>query len=145
MPRQNRPNSTASVARKNTLQTRPRLSGRFLSGERGEDPGQSVELRVERALPAVDLVERGAADLLSAEADHFPRIVVCQRIDCRSPQAGGEHAVERGRAPARLDVPEHGEVSLIGAAGLVDEVAELVSPMVEKYALVEEVMASMEE
>src|SRR5829696_4362706 len=96
-----------------------------LSGERGEDPRQSVELRVERTLPAVDLVERHAADLLSAEADHFPRIVVCQRIDCRSPKAGGEHAVERGRAPARLDVPEHGEVSLIGATGVVDEVVEL--------------------
>src|SRR5215204_6137765 len=98
-----------------------------LSGERREDPGQFVEFRVERALPADDLVERGAADLVPAEADHLPRIVVCQRIDCRGPQAGGEHAVERGRAPARLDVPKHSEVSLIGAAGVVDEVAELAS------------------
>ena len=51
-----------------------------------EDPGQFVEFRVERALCADDLVERGAADLVPAEADHFPRIVVCQRIDCRSPR-----------------------------------------------------------
>ena len=115
MLRQNRPNSTASVARKATLRARPRLSGRFLSRERGEDPGQSVELRV----------ERGAADLVPAEADYLPQMVVCQRIDCRGPQAGGEHAVERGRAPARLDVPKNSEVSLIGAAGVVDEVAEL--------------------
>jgi hypothetical protein len=60
MPRQNGPNSTASVARKATLQARPRLSGRFLSAER--TPGQSVELRV----------ERGATDLVPAEADHLP-------------------------------------------------------------------------
>ena len=54
---------------------------RFLIGERGEDSGQPVEIRVERALLTVDLVKRNAANLLPAEANHLPRTVVCQRMD----------------------------------------------------------------
>jgi hypothetical protein len=41
------------VACRTTLQVPPGHFGRFLIGERGEDPGQPVEIRVERALLAV--------------------------------------------------------------------------------------------
>jgi hypothetical protein len=99
--------------------------GSDLLRQRGEDPGQTVELRVERALRADDFPEGDSLDPVPAEPDHRPGGVLGERLDRRCSKTGGEYAVEGARAAAGLDVPEDCEVSLVGAPGLVDEVAEL--------------------
>ena len=64
-------------------------------------------------------------DLLPRDADHDPGGVVCQGVHGGGAQAGGEEAVEGRRRSAGLDVAEGDEVGLVAAAGVVDELAEL--------------------
>ena len=76
-------------------------------------------------MPANDLFEGDAPDAIRAQPYHRPGIVVGKCLDRRCPQATGKYAVESTRAPARLDMPEHRKVGLVGAPGVVDEVAKL--------------------
>src|SRR5205814_2049410 len=59
------------------------------------------------------VLERDQFDLRRAQCRHRPPLALMGRIDRRQPEPRCQHAVEGGRTPAALDVPEYGRARLV--------------------------------
>ena len=81
-----------------------------------EDRSDLEQLRVEQLRRAQRLAERHQHDLAGAQRDHLAEAPVAHGVHRRNAEAGRQHAVERGRGAAALDVPEDRVARLVAGA-----------------------------